>query len=1057
MVALLVRLAVAPLHLPLSGWAVDALSKALDTPVHVGAVGVRLELGGVAIALDGVRLRKEAYSASIERISVLQSLFGKSVRLDGAAVRLDPSRGEPGAFSMPHPDAAIVALDGALAGVAGEASAAGINRVEVHAGRLDLVSAGRPIDEARVFQAVTAELDVADPDAITGRLSAIGASGPITAALARKVADDGRAALRIEGSGAAPRDFANAGPLRSGFAIAPTFSAVLSAEKTVTSARLEVDIGPGTVLFGHDPPRSMDSAVIVLSRAADGQSITIERAGIVAGDSRVFVTGALMPDAQDPEAPWLFELAPTEVHFDAPDIDGPPVDIADAHVSGNIDFAQRLLTVEAFHAAMPTARFDASLAFDFSAAGPNLTGAARIGPSSISSLMGAWPPVMAHGPRVAILNTVRGGFVSGGDVVFAMTPLELDGDPTTNDMIEGGFSADISFLDATLTTPEVPIAVLRASGAMRMRDKTLTARIDSGTVKTGEGGDFRVESGAFTIPTLAVVPPEGLLRATVTGPLSAVVAMAAQLDVPELKKTPLTPDDVEGEVRADLRLRTPLADNVPDSARIWEVDARLTNAGSKVPVAGQTFTNANIEVLINPRRLAARGRATIDGLKVDVNYSEIFNGEKSGAARFVLTDKDRKARGFDTGKTVEGPVVVTVEALDDDTRVFAADLTEAAISLPVFAKPAGEVLNASGKMTGDPANLNVENLEVTGRQGVDIEGSLTLEGGELKSAVFPRLALSDGDDAKLLVEREGDTFRATFDASRFDARTIVEQVLKSSGGETPDEEEAPPYALELEVEAGRLRLREDKTVTDLAISARQDKGKLQRLSAQGKVDGINAGSFALALKPGENGTRRLQADITTLGRALDALGIYSRMRGGRTILDARLDPDGVMAGRLTATDFVLADEMTLESILQRARAENQFFQQKTGKPLGFQATNAVDGLSFDKLSVDFTKRGDRIDVSEAILRGPLIGGTANGQIDLASRTILLNGTLIPAYGVNNLFGRLPIFGEILGGGNKGGLIGVTFRVSGPIDDPQITVNPMSAIAPGIFRRIFEFR
>ena len=48
-------------------------------------------------------------------------------------------------------------------------------------------------------------------------------------------------------------------------------------------------------------------------------------------------------------------------------------------------------------------------------------------------------------------------------------------------------------------------------------------------------------------------------------------------------------------------------------------------------------------------------------------------------------------------------------------------------------------------------------------------------------------------------------------------------------------------------------------------------------------------------------------------------------------------------------------------------------------------------------------------------------------------------------------------GEILGGGNKGGLIGVTFRLVGPLDNPQIVVNPMSAIAPGIFRRIFEFR
>jgi len=34
---------------------------------------------------------------------------------------------------------------------------------------------------------------------------------------------------------------------------------------------------------------------------------------------------------------------------------------------------------------------------------------------------------------------------------------------------------------------------------------------------------------------------------------------------------------------------------------------------------------------------------------------------------------------------------------------------------------------------------------------------------------------------------------------------------------------------------------------------------------------------------------------------------------------------------------------------------------------------------------------------------------------------------------------------------------VTFKLEGPTDSPQVTINPLSIIAPGIFRQIFEFR
>ena len=48
-------------------------------------------------------------------------------------------------------------------------------------------------------------------------------------------------------------------------------------------------------------------------------------------------------------------------------------------------------------------------------------------------------------------------------------------------------------------------------------------------------------------------------------------------------------------------------------------------------------------------------------------------------------------------------------------------------------------------------------------------------------------------------------------------------------------------------------------------------------------------------------------------------------------------------------------------------------------------------------------------------------------------------------------------GLLLGNGRDRGLLGVTFKLEGDADSPDVSINPLSIVAPGIFRSIFEFR
>ena len=42
----------------------------------------------------------------------------------------------------------------------------------------------------------------------------------------------------------------------------------------------------------------------------------------------------------------------------------------------------------------------------------------------------------------------------------------------------------------------------------------------------------------------------------------------------------------------------------------------------------------------------------------------------------------------------------------------------------------------------------------------------------------------------------------------------------------------------------------------------------------------------------------------------------------------------------------------------------------------------------------------------------------------------MSGTFVPMYGLNNMFGQIPVLGLFLGGGSNEGLIGVTYEVVG---------------------------
>ena len=107
------------------------------------------------------------------------------------------------------------------------------------------------------------------------------------------------------------------------------------------------------------------------------------------------------------------------------------------------------------------------------------------------------------------------------------------------------------------------------------------------------------------------------------------------------------------------------------------------------------------------------------------------------------------------------------------------------------------------------------------------------------------------------------------------------------------------------------------------------------------------------------------------------------------------------------------------------------------------------------MTASFERSPGKLEIQDAVIYNPNIGITAQGGIDFQHSQVDMSGSFVPAYSVNTMLTKIPLVGLLLSGGENGGVFGINYRVHGSMSDPTLSVNPLSAIAPGIFHRILS--
>ena len=114
-----------------------------------------------------------------------------------------------------------------------------------------------------------------------------------------------------------------------------------------------------------------------------------------------------------------------------------------------------------------------------------------------------------------------------------------------------------------------------------------------------------------------------------------------------------------------------------------------------------------------------------------------------------------------------------------------------------------------------------------------------------------------------------------------------------------------------------------------------------------------------------------------------------------------------------------------------------------------------EGIRFTEFEMNFDNKADLMTINEIYAIGPAISILMEGYIE-KDNLISLRGTLVPATTINKTIGSIPLIGNILVGKKVGeGVFGVSFKIKGPPQDLETTVNPIKTLTPRFITRTLE--
>lgn len=823
--------------------------------------------------------------------------------------------------------------------------------------------------------------------------------------------------------------------LDSNFEVSVGFSQAAGIENVRVNARS----GAGTLKLGETVHPVTDLLIAgTYERADDRLALTLASGGtgVFKGNAELQIDQALAGDGFKP-----FRLTSPALTADLTPFLEAPLDFTGLNAAGDVDLD--LLAVRNATAKFVVGEAAFELAGDLARTPDRQPGEtpvigtldARVpGALPLETVVALWPVKLAEGAREFGKVQVEAGTArdAKGRITlkrdsFAEGYLR-DTDLDVTFAVEGG---RVKFLS------DLP-PVENGYGNGRLTGNSFKVVLDS-----GDYGGWVIDEGLVDFPAFNPRGQEFRVFAKGHGPARNIIKTLAESRL----EFDLDPARVSGDAEMTYELFRPALADVPYEDLRFTGFGTIRDAGLKAAAFGFDFTGGVVKVNLDQDGIDMAGQGALGPSPVDFVWKDTFADDGNPA--------DLTAKGFVTADflngfgllgraymTGEAPLDVraTLEGADLETAKVAIDFTDARLDIAELGwlKPRGAASNATINYSkaGDRATSKI----LFTADGAALDGDITL--GVLDS----RLISADLRRAY---------FRNVADVNVKMSRGASGQLILTMGGKHLDVTGLMPGL-------GGLGAGGDREGTPMTLSAAVDRLTLR--------PGLDLRDAELVMMTGKRGLETLTASGVA-GSGAPLVASIDATRPGPAGLSVTSGDAGFLASAFLNADFITGGTIEMSGTLEDGTTPANLDVQITGAKLnnapfltqilslaslrGLADTLSGEGVHFSRIDLPLKISDGRYIINGAKAQGPALGLTASGFIDSKSSDIQIDGVLVPSFGMNSALGGIPILGDLVVGRDGEGVFSLTYGVRGKLEKASVSVNPLSALAPGVIRRIFE--
>lgn len=671
----------------------------------------------------------------------------------------------------------------------------------------------------------------------------------------------------------------------------------------------------------------------------------------------------------------------------------------------------------------------------------------------VDELPQRWPERVAPHPRAWITANLSGGAIPELHATIAAHGHGLDPTSVAVDSIGGTMrleGIDVHYLG------EMP-KVQAVAGEAQFDDKSFNITLHRGTV-----AGLTIDQANIPITGLDTDDARIAIELVMRGPLRDSLRLIDHDPLHYASALGIDPEGISGETAVRLALRFPLVHDLHLAQVEAAAAANMRDVTMASALFGRDLSHGDLTLAVNKQTMEIEGKAVVGPMPVSLSWNESFGKvpERHVHLEGELDDAARRDFNLAWGGIVTGPVPAVLDLKTTPDRRnerldLALDLVKAGLRIPhnAWRKPPGTPGRAHVVLLGSagrPVAIPLFTIEAT---DLAVRGHAAFESksGEFQSITLDQLDFGFNSLAGEVARRSSGGYDITVTGDSFDATSFIKEREPETKSSTESGAQAPAASatrgppLSISVSVAKLWLAEEHRRPFRQATARLEYDGAHVTTGSIEADSFDGKKVTIALTTAGT-TTTLTIGSEDAGSVLKTLGITDNVVGGKLEGNAKIDnahPDAPIPGLIRITDYRVINAPLMAKILTLASFSG-IVDQLDG-----------EGIAFSIFDVPFTKNGDLVQLRDARAVGSELGITFDGTINFVTGAIDINGTIVPVYTLNSLLGNIPVLGHILVGPKGSGIFAATYTAKGEINDPDVSVNALSALAPGLLRGFLD--